>query len=106
MDREEILRAVQAEKQETGEYEKNVTRKAIMYGAALGVGLCTVMSVVELWIFKKMDFGKPTILLAISGFANLYEGKRIRKKRAVLGGVIELVIATLGLILYVGALLI
>ena len=59
MNRDEILKAVQAEKNETGEYERSVARKAVMYGALVGVILCTAMLALELWIFKKVDFGKP-----------------------------------------------
>ncbi len=106
MNREEILIAAQSEKQETGEYEKTVARKAIMYGAALGVMLCSVMSVVELWILKKVDLGKPAMLFAISGFANLYEGRKCKEKKKVISGLIEIIIAVFCLLLYVGALFI
>lgn len=103
MNREEILLAAQAEKQETGEYENTIARKAIMYGAAVGVMLCTVMLVVELWVFKKIDLGKPTMLFAISGFANLYEGLKCRVKKKIISGIIEMIVAVLSLLLYIGA---
>ena len=106
MNREEILKAVQLEKQEMGEYEKNVARKAIMYGAAVGVVLCTIMIVSELWIFKKIDYGKPTMLFAISGFVTLYEGIKWKIKKNVVVGLIEMFFAVFGLVLYVGALLV
>lgn len=106
MNREEILKAAQSEKQETGEYEKTVARKAIMYGAALGVMLCTVMLVVELLIFEKMDFGKPAMLFAICGFANLYEGGKGKEKKKVVSGVVEIIITVFCLLLYIGALFI
>lgn len=106
MNREEILKAVQSEKQETGEYEKVVARKAIAYGAAFGVVLCMIMILVELLIFKKMDFGKPTMLFAISGFAKLYEGIKNRIKKLIISGIIELFLTLIGLLLYIGALFI
>ena len=106
MNREEILKAAQAEKQEMGEYEKNVARKAAMYGAAVGVALCTIMIMVELLLFKKMDFGKPTMLFAISGFANLYEGIKNKNRKMVIGGSIEMFIMIIGLLLYIGDLLV
>lgn len=104
MNREEILLAVQSEKQETGEYENTIARKAIMYGAAAGVMLCTVMSAVELCFFKKMDFGKPTMLFIICGLANLYEGMKCRVKKKIISGTIEIIVAALSLLLYIGAL--
>ena len=106
MDREDILKAVQTEKQETGEYEDNIARKAIMFGTALGVILCLIMTAVELWIFKKLDFGKPTMLIAISSFANLYEGRKCKEKKKIVGGLIEAMIAVFCLLLYVGAFLV
>lgn len=104
MNREEILKAAQSEAQDTGEYERNVARKAIMYGAASGVMLCTIMSVVELWIFKKIDFGKPAMLFAISGFALLYEGIKGKDKKKFIGGLSEMFISVFCLFLYIGAL--
>lgn len=104
MNREEILNAVQSEKQELGEYERTVARKAIMYGAACGVAICMVMMVVELFIFKKFDLGKPTILFAISGFAKLYEGIKNKIKKMIIGGTIELFIMVIGMLVYIGAL--
>lgn len=103
MNREDILRAVQSEKQETGEYERSVARKAVMYGSAVGVLLCIVMLALELWVFKKMDFGKPTILLVICGFADLYEGKMCKGKRLVIKGLAEMAIAVFFLLAYIGA---
>ena len=105
MNREEILKAAQSNKPEMGEYEKSVTRKALMYGTALGILLCTVMGVVESWFFNTVDWGKPTILLAIIGFANLYEGSKCKNRNKVFGGLVEIIIAMVCLGLYVGALL-
>ena len=103
MNREEILLAAQSEKHETGEYENTIARKAIIYGAVVGVILCTVMSVVELLVFKKIDLGKPTMLFAIGGFANLYEGWKCQVKKEIISGIIEMIVAVLLLLLYIGA---
>ena len=68
--------------------------------------LCTIMTVVELWIFKEIDFGKPAMLFAISGFAKLYEGIKGKEKKKVIGGLVEMFIVVFCLLLYVGALLV
>lgn len=53
------------------------------------------MSLVELLVVKKIDFGKPSLLFAIAGYANFYEGlNQIGKKK--IKGIIELVLAALG----------
>lgn len=106
MNREEILKVVQSENQESGEFEKNIARKAVMYGAALGVALCVVMYVVELLVLKKFDMGKPAMLFAISGFANLYEGRKCKNKKKFNSGLMEMIGAVICLLLYIGALFI
>lgn len=103
MNREEILKAAQSGQMETGEYEKNIARKAIMYGAAVGVALCVIMYVVELLVLKRFDMGKPAMLFAISGFANLYEGRKCREKKKFTCGLMEMLGAALCLLLYIGA---
>lgn len=105
MNREDILKVVQEEKSEAGEYEKLIARKSIMYGAAFGVALCTIMVIAELFILKKMDYGKPTILFAISGYANLYEGIKNKRKKMIIIGVIDIVVTLFGLLLFVGELI-
>lgn len=103
MNREEILKAVQLEKQEMGEYEQTVVRKSLMYASAFGVGLCLIMLVVELIMFKKMDYGKPAILFVLSGFSKIYEGRKLKEKRKVIGGLIEMFGAIFCILLYIGA---
>lgn len=104
MTNEEILKAAQHNKEDIGEYEKTVVRKSLMYGAAVGVAICVVMCLVECLIVKKFDFGKPSLIFAITGFADLYEGlkNKIVKKKII--GIIELVAAMIFILLYIGAL--
>ena len=54
MTNEEILKAAQSSKEDIGEYEKTVVRKSLAYGSAVGVGLCMLMVLLELLIFKKI----------------------------------------------------
>lgn len=75
MTNEEILKAAQSSKEDIGEYEKTVVRKSLAYGSAVGVGLCMLMVLLELLIFKKIDFGKPALLFAIAGYADFYGRK-------------------------------
>lgn len=103
MNRDEILKAVQLEKQEMGEYEQTVVRKALMYASAFGVVLWSIMLAMEILVFKKIDFGKPAILFAISGFSKLYEGKKIYEKKKIRGGLIEIFVAIIWVLLYIGA---
>lgn len=103
MEREEILKIVQTENVDIGEYEKMVARKAIIYGTSLGVIVCGMMILLEIFVLKKVDVGKPAILLTISGVINFYESIKCQNKKMLICGVIELFLATICLILYVGA---
>ena len=103
MTNEEILKAAQNSQEDIGEYEKEVVRKSLSYGAALGVAICTIMILIELLLVKKMDFGKPALLIAIAGYANFYEGSRNKIRKKMMKGIIELVVAAFVVLLYIGA---
>lgn len=104
MTNEEILKAAQDSQEDIGEYEKVVVRKSLAYGAALGVAICTAMILIELLVVKKIDFGKPALLFGIAGYADFYEGLKNKISKKKVKGIIELVFAALGVLLYIGAL--
>lgn len=106
MNNEEILLEVQTEVEEKGEYERFIERRSLAYGAAFGVAICMLLMTVEFFVFKKMDYGKPTILLGMCAFAHLYEGKNNGIRKLIICGCIETILAILGLVLFVGALLV
>lgn len=106
MNNEEILRTVQAEPKKTGEYEREIARKGIALSLVIGVIMCAVMVMIELFIFKKIDCGKPAIILAMGCCCNLYEGCKTKTKKMVISGCIEAIIAIIAILLYIGALLI
>lgn len=106
MTNEEILKAAQNSQDDTGEYEKLIIRKSMAYGAAFGVAICTLMVVVELLVFRKVDFGKPALIFAMAGYINFYEGmkNKVGKRKTI--GLIELVLAAIWIVLYIGAFLV
>lgn len=106
MTNEEILKAAQSSQDDIGEYEKVVVRKSLAYGAAVGVAICTAMILVELLIVKKIDFGKPALLFAIAGYADFYEGLKCKITKKKIKGIVELIVAAFGILLYVGAFLV
>ena len=103
---EEILKAAQSSQDDIGEYEKTVVRKSLAYGSAIGVGLCMLMVLLELLVFKKIDFGKPALLFAIAGYADFYEGLKCKITKNKIKGIVELIVAAFGILLYVGAFLV
>lgn len=106
MTNEEILKAAQSSQDDIGEYEKVVVRKSLAYGAAVGVAICTAMILVELLIVKKIDIGKPALLFAIAGYADFYEGLKCKITKKKIKGIVELIVAAFGILLYVGAFLV
>lgn len=103
---EEILLAAQNKPDKVGEYEREGTRKAAILASCICIALCVVMICLDMWIKKYIDFGKPAILLTFSGVLRVFEGKTSCKKRSLIGGIIELVLAVMCVLLYLGELFI
>ena len=106
MDRNEILNAAQEDASEIGEYETHISNKALLYGLIVGIVFLLCMICVEWFIFKKIDFGKPSLLFSIAGSINLYEGKVGKSKKSLVGGIVLTLLCLVTLILYIGALFI
>ncbi len=101
---EEVLIAAKSKPDKVGEREKAVTRNAIILASCICIVLCTLMIILDLWVKKHVDFGKPAILLAFSGTLNVFCGKVTSKMKTLICGIVEAVLALLCLILYLGEL--
>lgn len=106
MNREDILKAAQLNKDVNDEAERDVARKAWLNAVAFNVVLLLIMCLIEGIIFKKIDFGKPALLFSLTAYSRIYEGRKLQNKKTLMAGIIEAVVATLFLILYIGALFI
>ena len=106
MTRDEILNRVQNNNQPNDEFERDTSRKGLLYGLIAGVLVCIVMIIFELIKNGKIEFGKPVILLSIAGVSSIYEGKKSSGKKLLLAGIVEMIFAFVCLILYVGAMFI
>lgn len=105
MNNEEILRAAQEQGEANDEFERNVIRKGMIYSLVVTVFICVAMCIAEMLIFKKIDFGKPALILFASAFSDLYESSKIKSKKKTVLGIIECVLALGLVILYIGALI-
>ena len=103
MTNEEILKAVQNEKND--EFEQREANRSVIFGAAVAIAVCVIMIIVEWVVLKKVDYGKPTIIIVFSGAADLYEGIKNKKRKSKIIGIVELILAVIGLGLYVGAII-
>ncbi len=53
---------------------------------------------------RKIDFGKPALLVLFSGVSDLLEGKRNDVKKRFTIGIVEIIAALAFVLLYIGAL--
>ena len=103
MGEQDILKAAQAQASKSGEFEKETANKAMAGAICVSVVTMIVMVVAELLVFRRIDLGKPALLLIITSFVELHEGRKLQNKKQVVRGVVEAIVAALFLILYVGA---
>lgn len=103
MNNEEVLKAVQTCNEPNDEYERNVTQKGLLYSMTIAVAVSIAMVIAEMLIFKKVDYGKPALVLLICGISTIYESSKI-ERRKLITGILELIVAAVFVILYIGAL--
>ena len=100
MNNDEILK--RAQEHPVAEAENEASRKAITMALGVGILILTVMIVAELFIVKRIDFGKPALLLLIAALSNIFEGKNNSRKKELIIGIVESAGALFFLLLYVG----
>ena len=100
----DLLNAISKESEINDEYERQNASDGIRYASVSTVILCVALFTIEAVIKRHPDFGKPTILLCFAGIWDVYEGKKNIAKGMFARGVIELIMAVILLILFVGAL--
>lgn len=105
MNKEELLAAARKEKTELGEFERGVVRRGITLAAAAGATLMSVMIIAELIITKTIDFGKPSIIFLMCGVADFFEGIKTGVKNKIVWGIIDIVVAIVLCIVYVGVMI-
>jgi hypothetical protein len=99
---DEILKAAQESSDGIGEREKQVSTKAILYGLMVGIVFLIFMTLIELFVLKKIDMGKFALVFIISGIIDLYEGVVCKKKATMVAGIIMLILALIFFIAYLG----
>ncbi len=104
MTREEIMKAAQKNASEIGEAERDVMRKSLLHSMIVVTILCIIMIILELIIVRKIDFGKPALLLLLSGTSDFLEGKRSNNKKGLTIGIVQIIAAVSLTLLYIGAL--
>jgi hypothetical protein len=101
---QELLKISSELKVANGEAEKKTIRDAIKYSSIVAVVLCVLMTFLEFVFVQRWNFGMVTILMTFAGVTDAFVGRNNNEKNMFIRGVIELVIAVIFLILFVGGL--
>lgn len=104
VDGQELLKISSGLKAANGEAEKKIIRDAIKYSCIVAVVLCVLMTSLELVIAHRWNFGMVTILITFAGVIDVFVGKNNNEKNMLIRGIIELFIAMIFFILFVGGL--
>ena len=103
MNREELLKAAQAQSDSEGEFERSVLRRGVLFGTAMALFALVIMDIAEYIVFKRIDYGKPAILMLIISVSDLFCGFKIKDKKTIIKGIVFFVLFILCLIFYIGA---
>ena len=104
MTREEIIEAGQENASKIGEAERDVIRESLLHSMIVVVIVCIVMIVIEWVVIRKIDFGKPALIVLFSGVSDLLEGKKNGVKKKLTLGIVEIIAAFALVLMYIGAL--
>lgn len=86
------------------ENEKYVARNALRQAAIVAVVACMIMVILEWFVFKKFDFGKPFLIAVTESLANVLESRKSGNKKMKVIGILGLVFSAFLLVLYIGGL--
>ena len=103
MNRDEILEAV-SKSEPVAEHEKYIARNALKLAAVVAVVACMGMVIVEWFVFKKFDFGKPFLIALTESLANVLESRKSGNKKMKIIGILGLIFSAFLLALYIGGL--
>ena len=102
MNKEEILK--NAQDQPVSEYEDHTIRKAYFKASFIIIFIAGLMFFIEMLVFKKLDFGKPFLILLFDLLINFFEGRKRNGIKQMIEQIFMFCGAVICLILYIGAL--
>lgn len=100
---DEILSA--AQEHPVSENEDRIFRKAVFWAITVSVIFLFVMMFCERFVFKRIDFGKPFIVIAFAAIIDLVEAHDLKNKKTFAKGIFKTVFALFLLLLWMGGLL-
>lgn len=104
MANDDILKAIQ-EQTPNDEYERSVNVSAIKVAVACGVVCAAIMFLVEWFVVKSYDFGKPFLIFLMSGVADVFEARKRKKGATMTAGIVALILAAFCLLAYIAGLM-
>ena len=100
---DEILSA--AQESPVSENEDRIFRKAVRWAIMAMLIFLIAMSLIERFVFKRIDFGKPFIVVAFAAIVDLVEAHELKNKKSLAKGIVKGVFALFLLLLWIGGLL-
>ncbi len=95
MNKEEILEMSRKENKEQDLYELHVSEKSATIGALIGVLICAVLFVSEIFICGNPNFSLWSIIAGINAGVGIYKGIKLRKTSTLATGIMYAVVAAL-----------
>ncbi len=101
MNKEEILVRGRVDYKDNDPIEAKISEKAIFIASAAGIIVCVVLFLLKLFISKQVDLGLWTIVFAYSGAEAIYRGRKMKRTKTFISGIICSVLAFLSCFGYV-----
>lgn len=100
--KEDILKAAQNNGIKGMEYENRVGTKSSLLGflVALVVGTCLFLA--EFYVKKKWNFALAAVLFTAAGVQMLYEGIRIKSVWRIILGAVQILLAIIFVLAFIG----
>lgn len=95
MNKEQILEMSRKENKEQDLYELHVSEKSATIGALIGVLICAVLFVSEIFICGNTNFSLWSIIAGINAGVGIYKGIKLRKTSTLATGIMYAVVAAL-----------
>lgn len=104
MNNEELMQNVEKETRVFDEHENKIQRLGIGLAIAFSLLLAIIMVSIEFYVFHKVDYGKPALLIFMAMISDLYEGIKLKRTRKFIFAAISLLLFVVCLVMYIGGL--
>ena len=102
MNRDEILAAAKNSAGMHNEYEDSVADRGTLWSVAALFIVSIALFAVRYFVTGGVDVGIIAVLMAVSGTELIYRWKKLKEKKNLIFGILQLTISLIAIIAYVG----